>query len=92
MIPGRTPFYAPVVHVHDVTANVCRPAIVLAMPYWSDDPIRARVIRPSVLGVAQEDDEGSFQPSSNPGSAMSPDGKLRLLDHWHPAIDCPGSE
>ncbi len=81
---------APTVHVRDEAAGVCRPALVLAMPYEPTDSIRARVIRstPIVAAIGSEDDEGEFAPSNRPTYVDTPDGPRRALDHWHRAEAC----
>jgi len=79
----------PVVHVRDEAAGVCRPALVLVMPYDRHRPIRARVIRPSGVGAGGEgldDEEGLFAPSESPIRVAD---DTRTLDHWHSWTLCP---
>lgn len=86
---------APIVHVRDELAGICRPAIVLGLPYTSDEQIQARVLYPSgatnSLGgaVGVEDQEGLFAPTAHPTYVDNPDGYTRrALDHWHIAEGC----
>ena len=90
MVDEPAPVTDAIVHVRVVDLGLCRPAVVLTLPYWPDSEVRARVLTASRFGpVGNDDREGNFAPTSRPTRVVTPDLTERTLDHWHRADDCP---